>query len=296
MVAEMPPAVVVGTDGSDAAQAAVEYAADLASRRRLPLRVVHAFEPSQYALRPQAGWHGDRQAVLANAAQRMLDQTLEVLSMAYPDLKVRVRMEPGSALAVLVEESRRADTVVVGCRGTGGFAHLLLGSVPLRLSTQARCPVVAVPAPEAPDEQRREVVVGADGSPGADRALDYGFRVAAETGQPLVAVRAWSEPPQVVTGLRMSLVHDLAEIERYEAAELARDVLPWSEKYPAVPVERLVVQGHPAQVLLRRARNARLLVVGSRGHGDLHAAFLGSVSHAVLHHTKGPVAVVPPGV
>lgn len=296
MTTESAPAVVVGTDGSDAAQAAVEYAAALAARRRLPLRVVHAFEASQFELRPGVGWHRDRHGVLRNAAQRLLDQTLEVLSLAYPDLKVQVRMEPGSALDVLVEESRRADTIVVGCRGTGGFANLLLGSTPLRLSTHAHCPLVAVPSPETPDEHRREVVVGVDGSPGAERALDYAFRVAAETGEPLVAVRAWTEPSQVSTGLRMPLVHDPAEVERHEAAELAADVLPWSEKYPQVAVERVVLKGHPAHMLLRRGRNATLLVVGCRGRGDLHSALLGSVSHAVLHHTHGPAAVVPPGV
>jgi nucleotide-binding universal stress UspA family protein len=133
-----------------------------------------------------------------------------------------------------------------------------------------------------------------DGSPGAHRALDYAFRVAAETKEPLVAVRAWNEPPQIATGLRMPLVHDPAEVERHEASELATDVLPWSEKFPQVAVTQLVAKGHPAQVLLRRSRHAALLVVGSRGRGDLHSALLGSVSHAVLHHTTGPVAVVPP--
>jgi nucleotide-binding universal stress UspA family protein len=140
------------------------------------------------------------------------------------------------------------------------------------------------------------VVVGVDGSPGAEHALDYAFRVAAETGEPLVAVRAWNEPPQVVTALRMSLVHDPAEIEKHERSELAADLAPWSEKNPQVQAEALVVKGHAAHVLLAHARTARLLVVGSRGRGDLHSALLGSVSHAVLHHTKGPVAVVPPGV
>jgi nucleotide-binding universal stress UspA family protein len=290
-----PGAVVVGTDGSDAAQAAVEYAAETASRRKLPLRVLHAFEPSQFELRPPVGWHPDRAGALRNAAQRMMDQTLEVLSLSYPDLDVRVHMVPGSAVAVLVEESRRADTIVVGCRGTGGFANLLLGSTPLRLSTHAHCPMVAVPAPGDGGEERHEVVVGTDGSPGADRALDYAFRVATETEEPLVAVRAWSEPPQMATGLRLPLVHDPAEVERHVAAELATDVFPWSEKYPQVAVEQAVLKGHAAHVLLRRARHAALLVVGCRGRSDLHSALLGSVSHAVLHHTTGPVAVVPPG-
>jgi nucleotide-binding universal stress UspA family protein len=295
MGVEGTPAVVVGTDGSDAAQAAVEYAAAMAARRRLPLRVIHAYEPSQFELRPPVGEGRDRYGLLRNSAQRLLDQTLEVLSFAYPELPVTVRMESGSALVVLVEESRRADSVVVGCRGTGGFASLLLGSTPLRLSTQAHCPMIAVPAPEAPDEERHEVVAGVDGSPGAERALDFAFRIAADTGEPLVAVRVWTDPAQVATGLRVPPVYDPSDVEQRESSELAADLGPWAEKYPQVRVEQLVMRGHAARMLLRRGRRAALLVVGSRGRGEVQSTLLGSVSHSLLHHTSGPVAVVPPG-
>jgi nucleotide-binding universal stress UspA family protein len=224
----------------------------------------------------------------------MLDQALEVLSFAYPDLAVRVRLESGPAVAVLVEESRRADTVVVGCRGTGGFANLLLGSTTLRLASKVHCPLVAVPAVEVSDDARRAVVVGADGSEGSERALAYGFRVAAETGATLVAVRVWNDVPQVATGLRVPVLHDSADIEQSHAAALSQQVEPWAEKHPQVSVEQVVKRGHVARTLLNRAAEASLLVVGSRGRGDLHSALLGSVSHAVLHHTSVPVAVVPP--
>jgi nucleotide-binding universal stress UspA family protein len=296
MAAGTRPTVVVGMDGSDAAQAAVEYAADLAARRRLPLRVLHAFEASQHELLPARGWHRDRQEVLRRAAQQMLDQTREVLSMACPDLEVQTQLQPGSPVQVLVEESRHADSIVVGRRGAGGFTPLLLGSTPFHLCAQASCPVVAVPAPEVVDQERREVVVGVDGSAGAERALEYAFQAAAETGQPLVAVRVWSEPGQVVTGLRISLVSDRDEVERHEEEQLSSDLASWAGKFPEVRVEPLVVAGHPAEVLLWRARTARLLVVGSRGRSSLRNAMFGSVSHAVVHHANGPVAVVPAGI
>lgn len=285
--------IVVGTDGSDAAQAAVEYAADLAARRSAPLRVVHAFEPSEYEMRPPVDWHRDRHGVARNAAQRMLDDTLEVLTMVYPQMQVRVRLEPGLAVGVLVEESRNADTVVLGSRGSGGFVKLLLGSTPLAVAAQSHCPVVAVPAPKDSSPDRHGVVVGVDRTPGSECALEYAFRVAAETGEPLLAVRAWSEPFRVMTGLRLPLLHDPDVVREQEGHDLMDTVVRWQEKFPGVTVTAEVVVGHAAKVLLDLSRDARLLVVGCRGQGDIRAALVGSTSHAVLHHTEVPVAVVP---
>lgn len=286
--------IVVGTDGSDAAQAAVEYAAGLAACRSAPLQVVHAFEPpAEYQMREPVDWHRDRHGVARNAAQRMLDDTLEVLTMVYPKMEVRVRLEPGPAVGVLVEESRNADTVVLGSRGSGGFRTMLLGSTPLAVAAQSHCPVVAVPSPKEPGPDRHGVVVGVDRTVGSQCALDYAFRVAAETGEALLAVRVWSEPFHVVTGLRLPLLHDPAGVREQEGHDLMDSVIRRQAMFPSVPVTAEVVVGHAAQVLLDLSRGARLLVVGRRGHGDIRAGLVGSISHAVLHHTDVPVAVVP---
>ena len=65
-------------------------------------------------------------------------------------------------------------------------------------------------------------------------------------------------------------------------------------KYPDVPVERLVTRDRPAHSLLAQAARAQLVVVGSRGHGAFAGLVLGSVSHAVLHRSPCPVAIVRP--
>ena len=284
-------AVVVGLDRSDQGRAAVEYAAARAVQQHRPLRVVHAFEPSQYAVGSTGGWTANLHGVLRNSAQRLVDETTEVLAMVYPDLEVKARLEPGSAVELLVEESEHAHAVVVGSRGSGGFADLVIGSTTLHLASQARCPVVAVPSPPDDDAPRHGVVVGVDGSALSEGAIEFAFRAASELNEPLVALHAWTDPARLGPAVMLPLVYDPALVPDEEELVLAESLAGWAEKYPDVHIERKVARGHAVHALTTEACHARLLVVGSRGRGSVRS-LIGSVSHGVLHHTRGPVAVV----
>jgi nucleotide-binding universal stress UspA family protein len=284
-------AVVVGLDRSDQGRAAVEYAAARAVRHHRPLRVVHAFEPSQYAVRATIGWTPDMHDVLRNSAQRLVDETTEVLAMVYPDLELQTRLEPGSAVEMLVEESEHADAVVVGSRGSGGFADLIIGSTTLHVASQARCPVIAVPSPPDGEAPRHGVVVGVDGSAMSESAIEFALQVASDLDEPLVALHAWTDPARVGPGVMLPLVYDPTLVADEEGLVLAESMAGWAEKYPDVRIENKVTRGHAVHALITEARRARLLVVGSRGRGSVRS-LLGSVSHGVLHHSTGPVAVV----
>jgi nucleotide-binding universal stress UspA family protein len=284
-------AVVVGLDRSDAGRAAVEYAADLANRRHLPLHLLYAFEPSQYAVGPTTGWAPSVEIVLRNSAQRVGADTAEVLGILYPDLEVTSAVQTGSATQLLIEASQDAHTLVLGSRGSGGFADLLVGSTTLHVASHAGCPVIAVPgAPyEAP---RHGVVVGVDGSAVSEAAIGYAFEAASDVGETLTAVHAWYDPAHTGVGLMMPLGYDPAMAAVEERLVLAESMAGWQEKFPDVEVVNSVVLGHPVPSLVARAARARLLVVGSRGRSSLRSMVLGSVSHGVLHHATGPVAVV----
>lgn len=286
--------VVVGVDRSDHARAAVAYAAEHAQRSHLALRVVHAYEPSMYAVRPAVGVDPDVAGVMRTSAERLLEETVEVLHMAYPDLRVAPRLEPGSAAATLIDESMTAESVVVGSRGTGGFADLLVGSTTLHVASHAHCPVVAVPATDE-DEERHGVVVGVDGSPLSEAAVEFAFHAAAEMAEPLVAVHTWHDPSTLGPGIMLPLVFDAALVQDEEEARLVGALGPWSAKFPDVTVTTKVVRGHPVKTLVRESRAARLVVVGSHGRGAIRSLVLGSVGHGVLHHATAPVAVVRRG-
>ena len=285
-------AVVVGLDPSDAGRAAVAYAADLASRVHRPLRLVRAFEPSQHPVRPTIGRTPEVEAALLDAARRLLDETAEVLALANPALEVDTDLPTSSAAEALLEESQRAHTLVVGSRGSGGFAAMVLGSTALHLSSAARCPVVAVPRPLDVEAPRAGVVVGVDGSQNSEAATEYAFEMAASMGEPLTAVLAWHDPARTGVGIIGPPGHDPAVVAQEEHLVLAESLAGWQQKFPDVAVTHEVVIGHPVPTLVSGAADARLLVVGSRGRGSVRSLLLGSVSQGVLHHAAGPVAVV----
>jgi nucleotide-binding universal stress UspA family protein len=285
-------AVVVGLDRSDPGRAAVEYAAQLARRRHLPLRLIYAYELIQTTVRPTYGWTPDVERVVRNSAQRVLDETVEILGVGYPDVEVSAVLQRGSPVEILLEESHHARTIVLGSRGAGGFADLVIGSTTLHVAAHASCPVIAVPSPSDLDTPRHGVVVGVDGSELSEAAIGYAFEMASGLGEKLTALHAWHDPTRTGVGMMMPTTYNPAEVAEEERLALAESLAGWQEKFPDVDVERKVVLGHPVPVLVSHAAQARILVVGSRGRGALSSVVLGSVGHGVLHHATGPVAVV----
>jgi nucleotide-binding universal stress UspA family protein len=275
--------VVVGVDGSDEALRAVRFAAAEALRRRVPLRLVHAFG---WVVEHAAGGptRGARyREVLLDRARGMVAAAAEVAAGAAPGIEVEQQVVVGFPIEVLAEESRLAQLLVVGGRGLTRLEGALAGSVSAALAAHGVCPVVVVRGAEQPGA----VVVGIDGTPASEAAIAFAFDEAAARRVPLVAVHAWGIP----------LVGDPTAPEVAEAVaheQLAQRLAGWAEKYPDVRVRRAVVQDRPVHALAREARRAQLLVVGSRGRGPLARIVLGSVAHAMVHRAPCPVAVVRP--
>ncbi|WP_336206765.1 universal stress protein [Nonomuraea sp. LPB2021202275-12-8] len=273
--------VVVGVDGSEPSGAALDWAADDAARRGLGLRLVHVRAPWA-AEHPLTGDHESRteqcERLLAAASARARDRS--------PGLVAMTALVTGAVVERLRSESETADTVVVGSRGLGGFAGLVLGSVGLGLAGHAHCPLVVVRGPAR--SPQGEVVVGFDGSSDAEAAVEYALRQAGARGARLRAVHARPYPVLAAhpTGYGPLPPED-------HGAELRQRLLSLGARHPDVEVVESVVRGHPVPALADASREADLVVLGSRGLGGFASAVLGSVSHAVLHRAHCPVAVVP---
>ncbi|WP_282692468.1 universal stress protein [Streptomyces sp. CC208A] len=279
--------IVVGADGSSSSLAAVEEAAREARRRGAGLRIVHAFvwpamhPPSLLGL--EGGFRERVEQLVAEAAVRAGETA--------PGVEVTSAVVTGQPLTVLEKESRGADLVVVGTHGTGGFAGLLVGSTGVHLAAHGSCPVLVVREGGAASGP---VLLGVDGSPEGERAVDFAFAEAALREAPLVALHAWTTwnaplpPPQDESEPYANPPGALAAGEERLVAEA---LAGHRDRYPGVTVEPRVVRGRTREALIEASRSAQLLVVGARGRGGFTGLLLGSVSQALLHHAHCPVAV-----
>ncbi|MEU4510182.1 universal stress protein [Nonomuraea wenchangensis] len=270
--------VVVGTDGSSSSAPAVEWAAADARRRGLPLRIVHVCEQWSHGVETSRYCAGALEA----AADRARALSTEV--------QVSTAMLAGNVIDVLVAESASADSVVLGSRGAGGFAGMLLGSVGLAVAGHAAGPVVIVHG-DAGGEHGL-VVAGDDGSPDAREAVAYAIEQARARGARLRVIYAWRVP--VVESSWPVQGPALAAYFEEDARAAHERADRWREANPDVVIVDEQLRDHPVAALSDATDTADLVVVGSRGLGGFSSAVLGSVSHGVLHHAKCPVAVVRP--
>ena len=295
-----PGPVVVGYDGSDGARRALSWAAEEAQRRSAVLQVTVCTDWHPVSSPEAAG-------VLVSApdlevvGQELADDAVGRLRADHPGLRVRTEVRAWAPpVPSLLAESERAQLVVLGSRGRGAFADLMLGSTSAQVAVHAHCPVVVVrpPGPAgsgAAPGATGGVVVGVDGSPAARAALAFAVETAAQRGAALKAVRVWQVPSLWGSGQHPAPGARVADLERAEQELLDADVtaaLDAAGPRPALEVSAVVVQGHPVDALLQSARGADLLVVGSRGSGGFRGLLLGSVSRAVLHHARCPVGMV----
>ena len=284
--------VLVGVDGSDESDAALDWATGEAVARRCSLRVVHAFIwplLTHVPLGPSP--YGPPEGGLRAAAERIVDEAVRRAAAGSPGLAVDGALVTGSAGTVMLSESEHAQLVVVGSRGLGGFAGLLLGSVSGHLAAHAPCPVVVLRPAHA---LRRggggtpaTCIVGVDDPDASEHVLEFAFAEAFRLGVGLTAVHC-IEPLPALYGVPVDVAATAAAMQRH----LSDAVAAWELKYPTVRAETQVVSGSPGRVLSEMSRRALLLVVGSHGTGGFRGMLLGSVSRQALHHAAAPVAIV----
>lgn len=151
---------------------------------------------------------------------------------------------------------------------------------------------MAIPTGTDPQPQRGRIVVGVDGSPGSLAALRWAAREASKRSLTVHAVTAWEFPMESTFGDLGTVgdFHPVIAAEKILVSALADTGLAADDE----TVTTAPIKGHPAEVLMQMAEGAELLVVGSRGYGQIFGALLGSVSHYVAAHAACPVVVIKP--
>jgi nucleotide-binding universal stress UspA family protein len=273
---------------------AVNWAARAAALRHVPLTVVHVV-PSLSVAASALAWPAGRvpQEVLEiqeNDGRRVIADAIKVVEDSATGgnrPEIDSEMLFGRYVPVLVDLSKDAELMVVGCRGRTG-QHRLLGSVSTGLIHHAHCPVAVIHDEVSSSLQspRLPVVVGIDGSRASELAMEIAFDEASWRGVDLVALHVWSDTDMsTVFGIDSSAVQSAAD------KSLADSLVGWQERYPEVTVQRVVEFERPVRHLLEQAEKAQLVVVGSHGRGGFAGMMLGSVSTAVAQEAPAPVIV-----
>ncbi|GEO94324.1 universal stress protein [Kocuria turfanensis] len=290
----MAEQIVVGYDGSENSDRALDWAIQEAQSLGSELRVVVsmgrpvAVDPSLYG--------PFLEAIEAEADQVAGTAVARAREAGVPAVGV---VERGDAAGVLVQESEHAAALVLGRRGRRGVRGRL-GSVSAAASAHARCPVIVLPERWDPRADRGaggpfrgRVLVGVDRLGRDNPAVVAAARYAQRHGTGLTLVTVVPEAASVPTGsadLDRAVREQLTEPAQALVDQVAAGV---REDHPGLDVETYVFSGTPADQLVQAGRTADLVVVGSRGYGGFRGLLMGSVSQAVLNEGGSPVMVVP---
>ncbi|MEO5926289.1 MAG: universal stress protein [Bryobacteraceae bacterium] len=283
--------VLVATDGSAQAKSAVATLANYPWPDATRVRVVVAqrFAPGDLG--------GFVDAALEKSAHAIADDARLALASLWPDATSAVANGPPMEGILAEAEGFGADILLVGWRGHGSVRRMLAGSVSRDLARRAKCSVLVV---RKKQDQVREIVIGFDGSPKSQKAIELVAKLAVPKGGRVTILRTAERigvPSQaLVSAATRATV--AAEIRRLNAESLAKaraetrvgatilDSRGWR-------VRIVVAAGEPLNDLLSEVERlqADLLVVGARGTSGVRQLLLGSVADGALNRCEASVLI-----
>jgi nucleotide-binding universal stress UspA family protein len=284
--------IVVGVDGSRSSMRALEWAADQARCEHRPLTLVHTMTTTASAYMSAAMVDlVDAHHMLEMSGRAMLYVARTEVERLAPGIEVLEVLEYADPGDRLVTMSRDAAMVVVGSHGRGPVRSKLLGSVSVRLTRHAHCPVVVI-RPSDPAAVRSGVVVGLDALPESQPVLEFAYREAAVRRLPLIVLHAswWSAGARSLEAAYIPVTPAEREADR---VSVAGAMAAMAERYPEVSARSRLIDGRAEDALVRMGEHMDLVVVGTHQTRGLGRALFGSVSVSVVERATCPVAVVP---
>lgn len=275
--------IVVGINGSAGSESALTWALQRAARDKLPVTIIHAVDDRWIS--PNFQYH----ETVRQAGMDLLQKAQARASEQAPDVKVDIQLRHGSGGSVLREVSKEASMVVVGEHDKHWMDGGPLTDRALQIVSASEIPAAVIPLKRGAGAAG--VVVGVDGSEESLQAVEFAAAEADKGGDQLTAVLAvrrparWIENQLPKSGLADSIIEE-------DRIVLAESVAGLGDKYPDLVVhQQLETDTEPAKALVDTAKEARLLVIGSRGRGGFTRMVLGSTAHAVLLNVPCPTIV-----
>ncbi|GAB3606640.1 universal stress protein [Conyzicola nivalis] len=272
--------VCVAIDGTASGEAAIDWVVERSAHTDLEISVTAVYDPlpSESVL---AG--GDYRALFST----LLGEAVRRIEEAAPGARVEGTLRTGQPRAQLVAASSEADLLVIGTGRSGAGSYATL---PIRIASTARCPVVVVPAPRpAPDSG---VVVGLESTAQQPLVVDFAASEAQKSGQPLTVAHCWSVPKLIAVAM---FAHPgvWSRMQDLHARALAETLAHVRAGWPGLELHQRFREGPSAVILAEEAAGASLLVVGRHDRATVGDTLLGSTSHELLLGMTCPIAVVP---
>jgi nucleotide-binding universal stress UspA family protein len=285
---EQRDVIVVGVDGSTANGAAIRWAAGEATKQGCPLEVLTIVDAS-YSTSPYVTI-----GEVNKMADSILSSAVAVARQTQPNINVITDKRFGHASRTLRSASGNARMLVLGRRGRGRFARMLLGSVSSSVGTHAETPTAVIPAQWTGSEMADAVVVGIDGSPSGTAALIYAAGLAVRDNSELRVMHVWG-PESVFTAESVMAYGGLAAWRKEAEEFVTMSIAPVRAQFPELKIAEMLHQGHPVHSLTQQAiaDRARALVVGAHPAPRVAAQLVGSTTLGVLLYADCPVIVVP---
>jgi nucleotide-binding universal stress UspA family protein len=284
--------IVVGVDGSDRAVDAARWAAALAARLGASLHLVHVMRGIDEALLVMASpRQDDAGSYPRELGQEVLERAANKVRADYPQLRISRTLSHRSTVETLVDLSRQAIFIVLACDDVTPGGALLIGSTTLSVTAHSACPVVAWRG-SALAPTGAPIVVGIDDDESSRTALLTAFALGDRLGAGVAVVYAL--PVRRAPGeINIPVIIDEEALKREALQRLSATVGPIAARWPDVDVSYAVEAGRAGRVLLDKADGVQLIMVGSRGRGNVASALLGSTGLSLLHHSPVPVVLCP---
>lgn len=279
--------ILVGIDGTERGERALEWAARYGAREGAELTLIAVVDPAAaraYGIDKQTG-DAAIEGVLQEAKDRVLAK--------YPATEVDTMISVGKVVDCLVDAAEGCDMIVMGSHHGASVGETVGGAKGLRVSVSVGIPTAIIPCDWEQGSSNHRIVVGVGPDESSINAIKFAVREAITDGEQLDLVSGWGLPA-ILTKPAEAMGGGLDPVgEQYQRnlEQLAAEIRAENEELDVVA--RAVEGSSPTRAILNYAKDSKLLVLGTHSRSTLGRTLFGSVTHSVLLNLCVPTVIVP---
>lgn len=279
--------ILVGIDGSDRSQCALDWATALANKTEgSQVTLLAIIDPGSVRLA------GSDEKILQTAVDNVLGLAQEHIVENYPNLTVNTTVGRGDIVEALIAASEDHDIVVLGSHHNRTVGERVFGAKGLRVATGSRTATAVIPSDYVVDHSGRGIIVGVGPDDTSNDAVVMGVNMALAFNEPLELVSAWGVPTLLSRSAEV-MGGGLQPVGEMFQRKLDTLIAQIKEKYPELEVTGRSVEGSsPTQVIMECTKDKRMLLLGTHARSRVSRALFGSVTFGVLSRLEIPTIIV----